>query len=207
MTDLPRVATGTTKHVKEEGIQSEREGALRSAFRRVREGLTSREESLFLFLAVLLGAFAGLAVVCFRVSIEFTRVWLLGSGLHPTPMRTLLAPTLGGLVVAFLVTRYFPRIRGSGVTQTKSAVYIYDGYIPFGTVLQKFVLCALAIGSGHSLGPEDPSLQIGAGMASGRAWHRRSAAGCNSRGKSSGSSHQWARQPDWLRRSIHQSPQ
>ncbi len=143
-----------------------RESALRSMVRRVRVGLTTREESLFLFLAVLLGAFAGLAVVCFRVSIEFTRVWLLGSGLHPTPLRALLAPTLGGIVVAFLVTRYFPRIRGSGVTQTKSAVYIYDGYIPFGTVLQKFALCSLAIGSGHSLGPEDPSLQIGAGIAS-----------------------------------------
>src|SRR5262249_10212741 len=30
----------------------------------------------------------------------------------------------------------------------------------------KFITCALAIGSGHSLGPEDPSLQIGAGIAS-----------------------------------------
>ena len=30
----------------------------------------------------------------------------------------------------------------------------------------KFLLSALAIGSGHSLGPEDPSLQIGAGVAS-----------------------------------------
>ena len=143
-----------------------RNNALRRAFRRIHVELTTREESLFLFLAVLLGAFAGLVVVCFRVSIEFTRVWLLGSGLHPTPMRALLAPTLGGLLVAFLVTRYFPRSRGSGVTQTKSAVYIYDGYIPFGTVLEKFGLCALAIGSGQSLGPEDPSLQIGAGMAS-----------------------------------------
>ncbi len=33
-------------------------------------------------------------------------------------------------------------------------------------MLGKFLLSALAIGSGHSLGPEDPSLQIGAGVAS-----------------------------------------
>jgi chloride channel protein, CIC family len=75
-------------------------------------------------------------------------------------------PVLGGLVVALLVMRLFPRVRGSGVNQTKAAVYIYDGDIPFSTVVGKFITCALAIGSGHSLGPEDPSLQIGAGMAS-----------------------------------------
>src|SRR5208282_1734630 len=71
-----------------------------------------------------------------------------------------------GLVVAYLVRRFFLRVRGSGVNQTKAAVYIFDGYIPFNTVIGKFLTCALAIGAGHSLGPEDPSLQIGAGVAS-----------------------------------------
>jgi CIC family chloride channel protein len=77
-----------------------------------------------------------------------------------------MVPTLGGLVVAYLVTRFFPRVRGSGVNQTKAAVYIYDGYIPFSTVIGKFITCALALGTGQSLGPEDPSLQMGAGIAS-----------------------------------------
>lgn len=75
-------------------------------------------------------------------------------------------PVLGGLVVAVLVMRLFPGVRGSGVNQTKAAVYISDGDIPFSTVVGKFITCAIAIGSGHSLGPEDPSLQIGAGVAS-----------------------------------------
>jgi len=57
-------------------------------------------------------------------------------------------------------------VRGSGVNQTKSALYIYDGYIPGNTIIGKFITSALAIGSGQSLGPEDPSLQIGAGLAS-----------------------------------------
>jgi CIC family chloride channel protein len=52
------------------------------------------------------------------------------------------------------------------VNQTKAAVYISNGYIPFNTVVGKFLVCALGIGSGQSLGPEDPSLQIGAGIAS-----------------------------------------
>jgi CIC family chloride channel protein len=52
------------------------------------------------------------------------------------------------------------------VNQTISAVYISNGYIPFVTVIGKFITCALAIGSGQSLGPEDPSMQMGAGIAS-----------------------------------------
>ena len=88
-------------------------------------------------------------------------------------VRIVLVPTLAGLLLAFMVLRIFPRVKGSGVTQTKSAVYIYDGYIPFDTVIGKFLTCALAIGSGQSLGPEDPSLQMGAGIASalGRRLH------------------------------------
>jgi CIC family chloride channel protein len=57
-------------------------------------------------------------------------------------------------------------VRGSGVNQTKAALYIYDGHIPFRTAIGKFICSSLAIGAGHSLGPEDPSLQIGAALAS-----------------------------------------
>src|SRR5581483_3984963 len=78
----------------------------------------------------------------------------------------LLAPCLTGLFIGILVKRFFPQVRGSGVNQTKTAVYISDGFIPFHTVIGKFFCSALVIGGGHSLGPEDPSLQIGAGIAS-----------------------------------------
>jgi CIC family chloride channel protein len=128
--------------------------------------LFPHEEGLFLLLAVIIGLFSGLAVVCFQVAIDWTRIKLLGSSLAPGPAHSILAPTLAGLGVAALVIFVFPRVRGSGVNQTKAAVYIYDGYIPFSTVIGKFVTCAVAIGSGQSLGPEDPSLQMGAGIAS-----------------------------------------
>jgi CIC family chloride channel protein len=124
------------------------------------------EAHLFLLLAVIIGLFSGLSVVLFRIAIDWTRVRALGSSLTPPPLRLLLVPTIGGLIVAFLVIKFFPRARGSGVNQTKAALYIYDGFIPFNTVIGKFVCCALAIGTGQSLGPEDPSLQIGAGIAS-----------------------------------------
>ncbi len=126
----------------------------------------SRDERLFLVLSIFIGVLSGLLVVCFRVAIEWIRILTLGSAPHPGQYRLLLAPTLAGLVVAALVQWFFPAARGSGVNQTKAALYIYNGYISFRTVIGKFITAAIAIGSGHSLGPEDPSLQIGAGVAS-----------------------------------------
>lgn len=125
-----------------------------------------REERLFLILSVFIGVFSGLAVVCFRLAIDWIRMYLLGSEITASPLRLLLVPSLSGLVIAILVIHLFPLARGSGVNQTKAALYIYNGYIPFRTAIGKFITSALAIGSGQSLGPEDPSLQIGAGLAS-----------------------------------------
>jgi chloride channel protein, CIC family len=128
--------------------------------------ITLREDQFFLFLAVLIGVFSGLAVVCFRVAIERTQLVLLGPSLAPPPLRVILVPSLAGLVVAFLILYAFPEARESGVNQIKSALYISNGYVPFKSVIGKFLTCALAIGSGQSLGPEDPSLHMGAGIAS-----------------------------------------
>ncbi|HXJ87878.1 MAG TPA: chloride channel protein [Candidatus Binatia bacterium] len=125
-----------------------------------------REDRLFLVLSVFIGVFAGLAVVCFRFAIDWARLYLLGTGVALTPARMLLAPALAGLLIAVLVIHFFPAARGSGVNQTKAALYIFNGNIPFKTAVGKFITSALAIGSGHSLGPEDPSLQIGACIAS-----------------------------------------
>jgi CIC family chloride channel protein len=132
-----------------------------------------REERFFLVLSVFIGIFSGLAVVCFRFAIDWCRIYLVGSGYQLSTARLLLAPSLAGLVIAVLVIHVFPLARGSGVNQTKAALYIYNGYIPLKTAVGKFITAALAIGSGHSLGPEDPSLQIGASLASalGRRLH------------------------------------
>jgi chloride channel protein, CIC family len=132
-----------------------------------------REERFFLVLSVFIGIFSGLAVVCFRFAIDLSRMYFLGSETAASHIRLLLAPTIAGLVIGALVLHVFPLARGSGVNQTKAALYIYNGYIPFRTAIGKFITAALSIGSGHSLGPEDPSLQIGAGLASalGRKLH------------------------------------
>lgn len=127
---------------------------------------TQREERLLLLLSIFVGVISGLLVVSFRMGIAWLSMLLLGSSPQPHQARLLFVPAGAGLVVAVLVRFVFPAARGSGVNQTKAALYIHNGYISSRTMIGKFLLSALAIGAGHSLGPEDPSLQIGAGIAS-----------------------------------------
>jgi CIC family chloride channel protein len=124
------------------------------------------EEIFFLILSVFIGIFSGLAVVCFRLAIDWIHLALLGPLPETHSWRLFIVPSVAGLVVAVLVLHVFPGIRGSGVNQTKSALYIFNGFIPLRTAIGKFICAGIAIGSGQSLGPEDPSLQIGASIAS-----------------------------------------
>lgn len=135
--------------------------------RRIGARLSYNEERFFLILSIFIGILAGLAVVCFRITMDWTHLVLLGSSIAPSSVfRALLIPSVTGIVLSVLLFTIFPAARGSGLNQTKAALYVSNGYIPFRTVIGKFITTTLAIGSGQSLGPEDPSLQIGAGLAS-----------------------------------------
>jgi chloride channel protein, CIC family len=126
----------------------------------------TRDERLFLVLSIFIGIISGLLVVSFRIAISWVQALTLGSAPQPGLLRLIFVPVITGAVVAAMVQLFFPAARGSGVNQTKAALYIYNGYISFKTVIGKFITSALALGGGFSLGPEDPSLQIGAGVAS-----------------------------------------
>jgi H+/Cl- antiporter ClcA len=55
---------------------------------------------------------------------------------------------------------------GSGVPQTKAALFARDGFISLRTVLGKFFCTATTLASGIPLGREGPSVQVGAGIGS-----------------------------------------
>jgi CIC family chloride channel protein len=166
MSDRPPLVEESPTPAPKEESQAANQGNLRLRWLNFRSRtLTLSEGNLFLLLAIVIGLFSGLAVVSFRMAIEWVRLALLGSALAPSHVRVVLVPAAAGLVVAFLVQKFFRASRSSGVNQTKAAVYVFDGYVPFRTVIGKFLTCSLAIGSGQSLGPEDPSLQMGAGIA------------------------------------------
>lgn len=124
------------------------------------------EAERFLLLAILIGLFAGLLVVCFHIAIDFLGWTSIGAITTRFRYGRLAAPAIGALISSVLVLKLFRAAQGSGVNQTKAALYISDGYVPASTILGKFIACSISIGSGNSLGPEDPSLQMGAGVAS-----------------------------------------
>src|SRR6516164_613738 len=97
------------------------------------------EERFFLLLSIFIGIFSGLAVVCFRVAIDWSRITLMGPLPRSTALRLIGSPTAVGLLVAILVIHFFPDVRGSGINQTKAALYIYNGYIPFRNAVGKFI--------------------------------------------------------------------
>lgn len=126
----------------------------------------------FLLLSILIGLAAGLLVTTFHIAIELTSWTVLGLPAGGSKWSTILGPTIGAGLAAFFVRHVAKGARGSGISYTKSAIYVSDGYIPFTSVAGKFTACAASIGSGVPLGPEDPALQMGAGVASllGRAF-------------------------------------
>lgn len=126
--------------------------------------LRYREDQLALVFSLLIGALVGLVVVAFILL-----TGRLASYLYPpggAPWRRLAVPVLGALASGFLLWRYFPDARGSGIPQTKAALFIYDGRIALRTVVGKFVCCCTSLASGIALGREGPSVQIGAGLSS-----------------------------------------
>jgi len=127
-------------------------------------GLRQSENQIFLVLAIVIGALTGFAVAAFIVLTE-----RFGMRLYPVggaPWRRLLFPVAGSLVIGYLLYRYFPNARGSGVPQTKAALYAREGRITLRTVLGKFFCTSATLASGIPLGREGPSVQVGAGIGS-----------------------------------------
>src|SRR5215471_6818856 len=126
--------------------------------------LRQHEDQVILVLALVIGALTGLAVVAFILLTE-----RMGMRLYPVdgaPWRRLLFPVVGSLGIGYLLYRYFPNARGSGVPQTKAALFAREGRITLRTVLGKFFCTSATLASGIPLGREGPAVQVGGGIAS-----------------------------------------
>jgi CIC family chloride channel protein len=131
------------------------------------------ERQRLLAVTILTGGLCGLAAVAFHLSIGFMEGLLIDRA-NAAPGQswiwwTILTPALGGLAVGLCLTYLVPGASGSGIPQVKVAYALRNGLVPLKDAIGKFVLCALQIGSGASLGPEGPTVQICAGVSSAMA--------------------------------------
>jgi CIC family chloride channel protein len=121
-------------------------------------------------LTIIIGASCGLAAVAFHLAIQLAEHLLIDRALAATssmwPLWTILTPTLGGLLCGALLEYVVPNARGSGIPQVKIAFAQPGRGLRFRDAIGKFVVGALQIGSGGSLGREGPTVHICAGLAS-----------------------------------------
>jgi chloride channel protein, CIC family len=140
---------------------------VRSAILKLRRSideLRRSENQLTLALSLVIGALVGLVTVAFILL-----TGRLSARMYPAGgagWLRILVPTLGSLITGYLLWRFFPLARGSGIPQTKAALFIQDGNISMRTVLGKFLCCSASLASGIALGREGPAVHVGAGLAS-----------------------------------------
>jgi CIC family chloride channel protein len=127
-----------------------------------RVDLREHEDKILLLLALVISAVVGLVVVAFvAVTERMGRVLLTTGG-----VQRFLSPVVGSLVAGWLLFKYFPDARGSGIPQTRVALVLQKGVIRVRTIVGKFICSSISLGSGVALGREGPSVHIGAGIAS-----------------------------------------
>ena len=128
------------------------------------------ERQRLLAVTILAGGLCGVAAVAFHLSIAWLEALFINRA-NSAPgyswiVWTILTPGLGGLFVGLGLTYFAPAAAGSGIPQVKVAYALHSGLITVRETIGKFVLCAVQIGSGASLGLEGPTVQICAGVSS-----------------------------------------
>lgn len=129
------------------------------------------ENVTLLALAVAVGLGTGGGVLLFKRGFEvFEAVYrepllgALGAALGPWAIVPILA--LAGLLVGAAKQRLIGVERHEGVAGVMEAVALAGGRLRYGRMPVKALLAAFSIGAGASVGPEDPSVQIGANLGS-----------------------------------------
>lgn len=120
--------------------------------------------------ALLTGLGAGAGIWIFKRMVDFAqRLFFTDLTGLLAPLGswvTLLLPVLGGLIVGLILVGFVGRERHHGVAGIMEAVALAGGRLRYRRIPAKSVAAAISIGSGASVGPEDPSVQIGANIGS-----------------------------------------
>src|SRR4051812_47835437 len=129
--------------------------------------LIPTEQGRVLMLTIVIGGVCGFAAVLFHLAIRFAEAVLIeptnAAKGHWWILGTILVPTLGALLSGFVLDRWLPTARGSGIPQVKAVYAIGSGRIRLRDAVGKLLLSTLQIGSGSSLGREGPTVFICAG--------------------------------------------
>lgn len=130
------------------------------------------ESARLLVMATLIGVITAFSIVLFHVGMETAHHLfqeeigrnLLGGVFGA--FGSVIALALAGALVGWLMHRFVGHERHHGVTAIVETVALAGGRLPYRKAPFKALASALSLGAGASVGPEDPSVQIGANWAS-----------------------------------------
>jgi CIC family chloride channel protein len=121
-------------------------------------------------LAAIVGLSTGVGVWLFKLLIKYiNRVEYTGLGNLLSSLghwTFILFPILGGLIVGLMIHLFLGGERHHGVAGVMEAVAISSGRLRYKRGPVNILTSAISIGSGASVGPEDPSVQIGSYLGS-----------------------------------------
>ncbi|MBN1429351.1 MAG: chloride channel protein [Anaerolineae bacterium] len=120
--------------------------------------------------ALLVGLLSGVGVWLFKQLIDIVH-WVAFDGIEgllaPLSLGLVaILPLLGGLVVGVTLRLFVGEERHHGVAGIIESVALAGGRLRYWRTPAKIIAAAVSIGSGASVGPEDPSVQIGANLGS-----------------------------------------
>jgi CIC family chloride channel protein len=123
-------------------------------------------------LAALIGFFAGLSSVLFKILIHFFQslLWrapsIISAASSESWYLTILIPAAGGLLLSPLIYYGAKEAKGHGVPEIMEALILRGGRIRNRVAAIKAVASSICIGSGGSTGREGPIVQVSASLAS-----------------------------------------
>jgi CIC family chloride channel protein len=125
---------------------------------------------IMVLLSILIGSLSGAGVWVFKQLINLVQNSLFNnqfSLISPLGSWTVVIfPILGGVTVAILAKYFIGAERFRGVAGVMESAALFGGRLNYKTIPIKTIASAISIGAGASVGPEDPSVQIGANIGS-----------------------------------------
>jgi CIC family chloride channel protein len=141
--------------------------------RRLHDAVRETEQIYMVLVSVVIGLLGGFCAVGFRLLIQLlNRVFWRDGQYTIEYMYSLpfwwkvLAPTVGGAIVGYIVYRFAREAKGHGVPEVMEAVAVHGGRIRPRVVIAKMFASGVSIASGGSVGREGPIVQIGSALGS-----------------------------------------
>lgn len=127
------------------------------------------EDGKLFVLSVAIGIMCGIITVAFHHVIVMSEELFIDRAIAAAKgwgvLWVVLVPAVGGLLAGILM-KPLPDTGGSGIPTVKTAFHLKDGRIPLKSLVGKFWITPLCVGTGASLGPEGPIVMICSGFSS-----------------------------------------